>query len=430
MIKLKIRKNFILDILFILTYSIGYASLLKYVTYVIFPLPESIQLFLFLFFLYLFRFGGKYRNARRISSNVSYFLFFLYFWEIFQGMIVGAESNSLLVAAVNLSSTFVAYRYMSNLVFEGSNIKPVITAYSSYLYYTFFIVVTSSVLILSHVLDPYSNQLGVNSLFKTNMESQLTFYYFPGCLSVVYNTPSVFLFPLNFPSLSGLSHESQAMYFTIFPALFLMFYLRNSKSIERYIIGIFLLLTILTTSLTAAICFMLTFCLHLFWKFKDNSQIKSALAISLFVIVIVVWVVSSEYSELISLFFLEKANFDSDGSSGSYSLNLLSYIVSPTDVLGKGIFCSTEDQAKQFTLNCGYLSSMVIICFYLLFFFTSIRNIFSKKIVCHAIGLASFYFMAHSFKYGTQVFNNCYLFFIVFLLSYAENVRKNKVVIE
>ena len=105
MIKLKIRKNFILDILFILTYSIGYASLLKYVTYVIFPLPESIQLFLFLFFLYLFRFGGKYRNVRRISSNVSYFLFFLYFWEIFQGMIVGAESNSLLVAAVNLSST-------------------------------------------------------------------------------------------------------------------------------------------------------------------------------------------------------------------------------------------------------------------------------------------------------------------------------------
>ena len=349
-------------------------------------------------------------------------------------MIVGAESNSLLVAAVNLSSTFVAYRYMSNLVFEGSNIKPVITAYSSYLYYTFFIVVTSSVLILSHVLDPYSNQLGVNSLFKTNMESQLTLSNLLSNrekLRVSFaHSPSVFLFPLNFPSLSGLSHESQAMYFTIFPALFLMFYLRNSKSIERYIIGIFLLLTILTTSLTAAICFMLTFCLHLFWKFKDNSQIKSALAISLFVIVIVVWVVSSEYSELISLFFLEKANFDSDGSSGSYSLNLLSYIVSPTDVLGKGIFCSTEDQAKQFTLNCGYLSSMVIICFYLLFFFTSIRNIFSKKIVCHAIGLASFYFMAHSFKYGTQVFNNCYLFFIVFLLSYAENVRKNKVVIE
>lgn len=418
-----ITRNRVLDLLFILTYAIGYVSLLKYVTYAIFPIPESVALFLFLFVIYIIRFGGKLSSGKVISGRLSFFLVVLYLWELLQGFIVGTESNSLLVAIVNLCSTYVAYKYMSKIIFEKSSINAVLYPYSIYLYYTLLVVFLSSLLILIHILPQYSNQLGVNSLFKTNMESLITFYYFPGCLSVVYNSPSVFLSSLHFPSLSGLSHESQAMYFTIFPALFIQFYLRKNVHNERNILLIFIISTILTTSLTAAICFLLTYCLHLMWKFKDRRQIKSALMIMIFIIVSLFIIVSTQFNSIISAFIQDKANFDSSGSSGSYSLNLLRYILSPSSVLGEGIFSSTENQARQMSLNCGFISSLMIIAFYFLLIYTSIKNIFSKKILCHAIGLGSFYFIAHSFKFGIQVFNNNYIFFIVFLLTYAEKYR-------
>jgi len=422
--KSRLTPNNILDTLFILAYSVGYVSLIKYITYAIFPIPESIQLFLFLSIIYLIRFGGKRVCGKKVSGNLVYLLIGLYFWELIQGLIVGGDVNGMLVIITNLCSTFVAFKYMSNIINTESTINPVINAYSVYMYYTLFIVIASSFLILSSILPPYSNQLGYNSLFKSNMETMNAVYYFPGYLSVVYRTPSIFLSRFDFPSLSGLSHESQAMYFTIYPAFFLLLYKSNKKNTERNILILFFLTTVLTTSLTAAISFIITYCLHLFWKIKVKGQYKSSLVILISIALVVIYVLTSQLNTIIGAFITEKADFDTVGSSGSDSLSMIQYVISPTGLLGQGIFSSTDDQRMQFSMNCGYISSIIIISFFIYYIYISIKNIFSEKLICHAIGLASFYFIAHSFKYGIQLFNSNYLFFIVFLLSYAEIMRK------
>lgn len=421
--KLKITKNSILDILFILAYSVGYVSLLKFVTYALIPVPESIALFLFLFIIYIIRFKGWRTYGMMLGGNLFTFLLILYIWEIVQGFIVGTDINAILVVIVNLLSTYVAYRYMNNIITIKGSVMPIIDCYSIYMYYTFFIIITSAVLLITTILSSYSCPLGMNSLFRTNMEMDNVSYYFPGYLSVVYHTPSVLLGGLGFPSLSGLSHESQAMYYTIYPALFLMF-CRGDNNTENKIIVLFLISTIITTSLTAAVCFMLTYALHLLWKFKDKGQYKSVLLMLFSFSLLAYFVIDSQFNEIINSFVLEKANFDSDGSSGSYSLSLLLYMLTPSGALGQGILGSTSDQTMQFTANCGYISSMLILVFYVFFIYTSLKNVFSYNLLCHSIGLASFYFIAHSFKYGISLFNSNYLFFMVFLMLYAEKRRK------
>lgn len=420
--RINIKFNDILDILFILTYSIGYVSLIKFVTYAIFPIPESIQLFFFLSIIYFIRFRGKSVKYKVLNGRLLKFLIIFYVWEIAQGVITRTDSDGIFVVIVNLLSTFIAYKYISNVVYEHHGIFRVINAYSAYMYYTIFTIALSSILIITTIVPPYTCQLGINSLFKSNMETMNATYYFPGFLSVVYQTPSIFLSLFNFPSLSGLSHESQAMYFTIYPAVFLMLY-KNNEHTERNIILIFIITTIITTSLTAALCFIITYSFHLLWKFKNKNQFKSALLIVSFIFISILFIINSHLSEIITAFFIQKANFDSDGSSGSYSLNLLLYIISPSAILGQGIFSSTSDQALQYSMNCGYVSSIMIISFYIMFIYTSIKNIFSNRLLCHAIGLSSLYFISHSFKYGISIFNNNYIFFMVFLLSLAEKVR-------
>lgn len=428
--KVKVTSNIILDTLFILAFSVGYASLLKFVTYAILPIPETIQLFLFLSLLYIIRFkGSNVKKRNYFGGRLLYILIILYIWEVLQGIMMGAELSFILVIVVNLLSSLVAFKYINNIINEVSCIDPVLKSYSIYMYYTLFVVLFSSILILSGVLSPYSNPLGTNSLFATNMESDGITYFFPGCLSVTYSGSSPFLSFLNFPSLSGLSHESQAMYITIYPALFLLFYRDSAnKHLERNILLLFIVTTVLTTSLTAVICFLLTYSLHLFWRFRDKSQAGSVVIIIFFAFLICLFVANSQFGGIINDFVLAKANFDTVGSSGSYSLSLIDYIFSPSGLIGSGILGSTSEMALQKeTLNCGLVSSILIVTFYLFFIYTCFKNILSRKLLCHSIGLAAFYFIAHSFKYGIQVFNNNYLFFMVFLLCYAELYRRGKI---
>lgn len=422
--RIQIKIEDILDIIFILSYSIGYVSLVKYVTYAIFPIPESLGLFLYLVLIYFIRFGSNPAPCKGIKGNLLKFILLFYIWEVIQGLIVGSDINGILVVLLNLASTLVAYRYLNNILQSPHGIERIIDTYSAYMYYTVFVVIFSSILILSSVMSPYTNAMDSNSLMYDNMERNGGSYYFPGFLSVVYPTPSILLFRFNFPSLSGLSHESQAMYFTIYPALFLMFSKGVSLKTEKRVIAIFLLTTVITTSLTAVICFLLTYSFHLLWKLKDTKQRASAILICSFILILVSYLAYSQFNQIFRSFYLEKANFDSAGSSGSYSLNLLIYIISPSGFLGQGIFSSTLEQALVGSMNCGYISSCGIIVLYCMFIRTCIKNIFANNLLSHSIGLASLYFITHSFKYGIQVFNSCYIFFIIFLLTYADVERR------
>lgn len=418
--------NKFLDLIFILSFSIGYASLIKYITYAIFPFPESIELFLFLSIVYFLRFKFHIvKNSVILRNKLLYILLFLYLWEFVQGTKMGTDINAILVGILILCSSFVGFQYFLNIIEETNSIDRIFSSYCFYSFYSFYTILLLVFLILLGIVYPFTNQLTTNSLFRANMETSDVIYYFPAYLSIVSPSPSVFLSGLNLPTFSGLSHEPQAMFYAIFPAVFLFLYkFRNTKNIEIKILIFFLIISIMTTSLTAVLCFAFTFLIHLFWRFKQGGQRKYAVGTVLLIVIGLIIFIESNMNTKFQSFMLEKTNFDADYSSGSYSLSLLTYIFSPTSFFGEGIFGSTADQASKMSINCGYISSCFMILFFITFLITTMKNIFSKRLLCHSIGLACLYFILHSLKYGIALFNSTYVFFIVFLLCYSDYQRK------
>ena len=130
-------------------------------------------------------------------------------------------------------------------------------------------------------------------------------------------------------------------------------------------------------------------------------------------------------SEPYGTFVEVKADFDNAGSSGSKSLGLLEYITSSTSILGEGIFCSYEDIKTGGHNNIGYISSFIIVVFYICMLVASLSNLLSRKFICHVIGLATTYFCLHSLKYGIVLFKYNYLFFFVLILAYSNCYKKN-----
>ena len=415
--------NRFIDIAFLLAFSISYASLIKYILYAFFPLSEALQRFLFLCLLYLIRFKNKPVSRKCYDKSLLQVLVCLFLWEILQGLLRGVDINATLVVLINLLAGLVGLKYMSSLVNEDNGFNKLITPNSYYALYTFCSITLLVLLILVGVFTPYSNPMTYNSMLAANMEDGVS-YFFPVYLSVVYQSPSVFMAFLGIPSFSGLSHESQAMYYTICPALFLMFYkYRLVKNIDYKILLLFGICTLFTASFTAMVSFSVTFVIHMIWKsrtsYKKNTTYLSLIAIGGLLAILISSSVFQSYAEA-------KLVHDTNHSSAGYSLALINYILSPNSLLGEGILSSVSDQVNEFAGSCGYISSFLIILFLVVFIHRTIKSVFSRNQMCHSIGLASLYFILHSMKYGIALFNSTYVFFIVILLSYSEYIRKNK----
>lgn len=415
--------NRILDIIFLLSFSISYASVIKYILYAFFPISEALQRCVILGLVYIVRFRNRVVPLKCFDKKLFTIVVCLFVWEILQGLLKGSDFNAIAVVLINLAAGFIGLKYMINLLNEKDGLDKLITPNSYYSLYTFSTLLILVLLIIIGFVNPYSNPMSDNSLIATNVEEGVS-YYFPARLSVVYNSPSVFLSLLGIPSFSGLSHESQAMYYAICPTFFLMFYkYRHKKNIDYRILLVFGILTLITASFTAIISFVATFIVHMLWKSRLSSNKPAT-----FVYFIAIGVLFSIFfsSSIFQSYAEVKLVHDTNYSSAGYSLSLINYIFTPSSILGDGILSSVKDQVDQVAGNCGYVSSFMMILFFVVFIQRTLKSVFSRNETCHAIGLASLYFVLHSMKYGIALFNSTYIFFIVILLSYSEYIRKNK----
>lgn len=415
----------IIDLVVIVIIAVGSLSLVRYVTFDLFPLPCNIGLFLFMFLAYSLRFGLSYHLSffSRYGKNPLILSFiFLYVWETFQSMINGYYGLSATYLFF-ICFAFLAMEYMYRVYRGNCQIEDVLKPYSYYAIYSCMAITLCAILIYTGLLSQYDNPIEVK-LFADNADKG-RLYYFPGHLSVVAQESRIFSL-INLPSFCGLSHEPHVLCYTLYPAVLLTPLLFRKKNISGFLFSFLILVPLaLVTSATAIFVLAVALFANLLWNMLIKGRVGSSIVLIVLLLVGSVFFVQSDIYYAFDEFLSYKL-IASDSADENYYENLLSYVVTPNGVVGRGI-APDITVASGYFFNIGYISSFLVLVFYFLLVVNTVSNFFSKNIVAHYTGLASFYYCLHSLKTSVLSFHYTDIVFIVFVLIIANDYRKKTI---
>lgn len=413
----------IVDFLVIIVSTMGNYTLLRFITFDIFPLPYNLGQLLFIILMHGIRWK-RFVSPQYVTKNKLFLLAtIIYVWEILQGifnMNIGTAGS----AAIMFLFVIIDYSYLSNLYNESSRIDSVMKPYCYYAVYSYVAISVCALLLLLGVISQYDNPMPENILFSDNMENNNTDYYFPGFLSIV-SSSNVLLdtedfrlsYLLNLPIFDGFSHEPHVLNYTIIPASLLFFYVfKPSRRLTVLTILGFLIISFLATSMTAILGLLAILLVSLIYELvskKDSVKIfiLIGIVISLFFVLL-----TSEYFQIFQFALDSKKE-----TSGQTAAIGFEYLYSPNKWVGNGIFVSMTKSDSTYGKQIGYISSFLVILFYLLFLFKTAKLILSKKRLFHFVGLASLYFFIHSIKLGPIALTQQYFFYFIFLMSFCES---------
>ena len=412
--------NLFLDFAFIIVAAVGSLSIIRYVTYDVIrtPFDSFLGLLIYAIVLYLLRFGCSFKNSFLHScrhKKLYSFLMFIYIWESVQSLINGVPGKAVSYIFLLIFSSIVS-EYIYRLYKENNRIEYVIRPYIYYSLYNSFAILISGILLLVGVITRFDIPLEL-PIFEDNISKGYNFY-FPGYLSVV-GADSRLLSILGIPTFCGLSHEPHVLCYTLFPVVFLSnFFLRNSKFKNLFVFLQAFVLIFMVTSATAILCCVVVFMVHEIWSFFIYRK-KSSILLVLVLIPLFVYFTQTELFYWLSSFLEDKT---SGGETTDYSYNLLKYVISPTAIIGCGINppISIADGLYK---DIGLLSSFFILIFYIYFLVVISRNIVSKNLLSHYVGLACLYFALHSLKLSVLTFNYSYLIYMVTILCVVDSLR-------
>ena len=419
----------ILDFGVVMVSSVAMISLVRFITYDIIPLPYGLGAFLFLLVAFIVRFKGKTKPITYFTNNRSVLaLLFLFVWEIAQGVLFSDNMGQPVTVLFFIGSGFISVHYLNNLIHETESIDYILKLFCIYAFYNIAAIMLSGILMITGVLSPTSNPMEINAMIKDNVLNNGVSYYFPGYLSVVSTTTNLesnirLTSFIGLPIFNGLSHEPHVLAYAIVPGLLLSLYAyRTKKSITYLVFASLLALIFFSTSMTAIASITTVFIMHILWMIVIGRNKRSGILFILFIILFFVVISGTEFFSNFMDFVTLRTDVD-DGSSKA-SQNALSYIYQPKQLLGSGIFAGFFAASNQ---QVGYISSFLIILFYLFFVVMAIKNIMSKDGLCHTVGLAVLYYALHSLKMGVSMFVYPMLIFFVFLLAYTERKRKHQI---
>lgn len=385
----------------------------------------NIRLFVPLIVAYLFRFGFKFSFVSRINRFPLLLLWLLFvLFESLQGILLLKLAGVDML--INIAYYLVFMSYLYNMYCEHKGEKPFETITRPYRYYGLYNMVAifiAAILIMTGLLSASSNDITDKfNLFSSNVLEKGINYCFPGYLTVCDPYEFRILAFLNVPDLNGLSHETQALCYSIMPAFFLTLGLNvNSKTRSTVLLYCLLIITlIIAPSATAMLCIMFAIVVEIGWKCLIKKQSRILLLVAVFIVVAlsVLGPILIEYSS-----FLDGKLTD---SSSDYSKATLTYVVTPKSFLGDGILISKfgDDIGN---VDIGWLSCCFVLLFFSVIMIKTFLCIFSKDTIKHYIGMASLYFWLHSLKLSVQVFTYPYYIFILFLLAFADTFAKSEI---
>lgn len=382
-------------------------------------LPARLNWLIFAVFCYLLRFGLSSPKSLNFSSQPLVRLFIIIiFWEGIQGLILGRNVGFYFLIEGLTYIVFLAYFSKSIECEQG--ITRLIKPYNLYYVASVIVIFLTVFLIVFGLLSPTDNPITENALMNNNISTG-SYYYWPGHLSVVNLSTRLDVF--NLPVLCGFSHEPHVLAQTIFPAFFLLLYVTKDRSLVLKSLLVFSLVFVILFSYSTTSMLALSVVIFLDYTVNKNSNISQKILILLFFIVMIYF--ANKYGILDQIIANSSKKIGGEDNSKDYSSSLLMYGLTPSGILGEGIYVKDETAANFSIGNVGLISCVLCNLTYLLLIIKSYKNFRSSNSFCHYVGMAVLYFSIHSLKLGCLIYNSPMMFYMIYLLSYSDRVRKS-----
>lgn len=384
-------------------------------------MPWDVGVTLLMMFLYFIRFKGKFSLLTGKGNLLPKLLLIIYVVDVFQVLLISSMAFAF-SRGVFMLNIYFFMEYLVSLDKENyssvDSVSSITKPYEIYSLYNVIVVLLCGVLILTGFLSSTDNPMVENSMIKGNLADG-TIYYFPGHLSIAMSSFRALSY-IGIPVLTGLSHEPHVIWWIVGPCFFLLLDRYRGKSLITVLLVIaFFLLSILSTSFTAVVAFVVTLLMEfLYTAFLNN---KKSFYIPVFFVGIIVFLYVLSKNEFIvdalSLMVDEKTSEGVDEGSLGYSVSGLSYMISPKSLLGWG---NVTDIGWGFDLkgaNIGYITFALDMVLFIMLYVKSFKLFLCRDNHIHYIGMACLYFLFHSLKMGTQVFTFPYFTFFIVIIS-------------
>lgn len=393
--------------------------------------PYIHQLFIFIINIcYLICKGKMYLSKVRKTNILLWIIVFIlviiFALEIpryFVGCMRGTHLLKTLLSGFGLISFWLV---MSNIYSKRKFVLGAEDAISSiikpYVYVCLIIASLSNFVFLLwqlNIVDLFQNPIPAN--FSTFIDNNTINYgasYFSP-LNITIVTAERRLGSL--ATFCGISYEPHIAAYFATPAMFLLHGITDISKLKK-ILYTTMFIVFLFTAQSGTNALMLIF-LILLMAMKPLFIDRKFMLTFLLVIFIIGGLLYG-LNNINDIYVLKK--IASRGDSADYSINFLTYAISPTTLWGDGVFNVPYPYAD--IDNIGLFFSLLIISFYSLGYLGSFKAIFQRNILTQYVGFAALYFFLHSLKIVQLIFVFPFTVFILFLLLRSfDLIRPGKV---
>lgn len=367
----------------------------------------------FLVFSHVLRFGMRISFFKLISTyKLLLLLWFIYIFDFVQAMFLDSKSTGTAFSRIVISVFYLSYLFN---VYKEKGYEYLIKPYIGYALYNVVAIMLMAILILLGV-SWQQNPLSVHEYALLGNHHEYSYHFFPYFLCMASEFHEISIFPF-FPGLTGLAHEPHVIMFTITPGIFFLYTKINSNLYKILLIASFVFIFLETLSTTAILCVGGVFLSHLSWQLLYNKQQKYAFA-TVLVIGIALPLLYNTINTLIQV-----ATMKMEGSSSDYSQNMLSYIVTWTDIFGYGNYPSSEGEYAD-GVHIGLITGLMDIILYISLILMTLKLTLAKDEYAHYMGLGFMYFLVHGLKLGYNMFvYSLFEYLILMLCIYCMNQK-------
>ncbi len=222
------------------------------------------------------------------------------------------------------------------------------------------------------------------------------------------------LFPYVF---LGWSYEPHLSTFFITPSFFFLRYYFKNRSVYMTFVFLYIIFFIGSGSATNLICILIT---AVFYLLFSKDRVRASTFLKFFFLTLVLLLI------FFYAFHFSFENFEfvinrvgSENRSKSTSLSFLSYIFTFDSFGGGGILRMPNFYVLE-TINIGFFGAIYFYTFYIVLFYRSFVLLVSQNRILMSIGLASLYFLMHSFKFPMHIINYPFSVMFIFLIFIAK----------
>jgi len=254
-------------------------------------------------------------------------------------------------------------------------------------------------------------------------------YKFPLYSTIVYSAFSAESL-LNYQGIFGIGGQVIGLSFEPHIALAFLapaFFLYDLYPLEKYkkgvIILIFAFMTLAAGSVTAFIIIPLLFVLIFFKKISDNGLIiyKSTFSYIL-IITLIIFISTYLYDDVINYAINRFSEFKYKETSGGKAFVRLIWLFTPKSLFGSGMFPNMQENWWFMSKDIGLIPMLTFALHFTLVAYFSLKLFFSKSKYAY-FGLSCIYLLFHSLKIYTDLPQNQFYIFLLFLLCCHLNLN-------